>query len=334
MATSQKRYLLFACLLSALFMVAIFCLAGSQICRAHGSHNYKPPPPPPPSIPRWQSSPGALPGGPGIGGPSTPGATAPSGPTTPGPATTGGPTRSRRSGAFTKRARALTGPTNTWEYWWARNRYQFIDLSGHRYQSRGATTVTNNPDKSLADARKALTDRAIRTLRLFLDDDSARVKRAAIIALGRLKDERSQEKIIGAMQDGNQLVRTAAVLSLGLSNSGQARYNLLHLAQGSDFASKLVGQAVPPPEMRAFAEISLALTNAMGVGNVLEKVALDGNCDSQIRAMALEGLGILGGDKAVKFLIDYAKQKRIDYRLQSATAIAMGKTHDPPLKTR
>ncbi len=327
MAISPRRYLLIACLLIAPLLVAVFCLGGSQICRAHGGHNYKPPPKP--VVPRWQPSPGTPPGGPGVGGPSTPGPTAPTGPSTGRPSTTGGNTRPRGAGAFTKRSRPLTGPTNTWEYWWARNRYQFIDLSNKRYRSRGAITVSNDPDASLAEARKTLTNRAIATLRLFLDDSSARVKRAAMIALGRLKDTRSQDKIIGALQDGNQLVRTAAVLSLGMSGSGQARYNLLHLAQGSEFASKLVGQAVPPPEMRAFAEISLALSNAMGIGSVLERVALDANCDNQIRAVALEGLGLLGSEKAVKFLIDFANKKRLDYRLQSATAIAMGKTHDP-----
>jgi len=326
MVPSPQKCLLCACLLIVPVIVAIFCFSGGQNCNAHGTHNYKPPPPP--NIPRWQSTPGAAPGGPGVGGPSTPGPKAPTaGPG--GPSTTGGGTRSRGAGAYTKKARVLTGPKNTWEYWWARNRYQFIDLSNDRYRSRGATTLSNDPDASIAEARKKLRGRAIATLRLFLDDSSARVKRAAMIALGRLKDTRSQDKIVDALQDGNQLVRTAAVLSLGMSGSGQARYNLLHLAQGSEFASKLTGQAVPPPEMRAFAEISLALTNAMGIGSVLERVALDRTCNDEIRAMALEGLGLVGNEKAVKFLIDFAKRKKLDYRLQSATAIAMGKTHDP-----
>jgi len=167
------------------------------------------------------------------------------------------------------------------------------------------------------------------------------LRRAASISLGRLNDDASIPKMIKMLQDGHKTVQSSAVLGLGLSANGRARYTLLHLARGTEYAVKLVGSSSIPPHLRGFAAISLALSDSDGARNIgpvrdlLRNVARDESAGDDVRALALESLGLLvggeenGGEEAVRFLVDFAGRGKTDYRLVSAAVAAMGKTKNP-----
>jgi len=169
-------------------------------------------------------------------------------------------------------------------------------------------------------------------LRLFLNDRSAVVKRAALISLGRLNDEVSYPKIVSMLKDADMNVRCSAVLALGLLKSREAQFTLLQLADNTDQAKKLVGESSAPSYIRGFAVISLALRDSARTGAVeslLKDIAVDSSCSEEVRAMAIGGLGLIGSDESVRFLANFSRKRKVDYRLLSTTETALGVTNNP-----
>lgn len=189
------------------------------------------------------------------------------------------------------------------------------------------------PDGAPANNGSAGTSRlrsmSITSMKLFLNDRSARARRAAVLSLGRLKDKRSIPTLIGKLKDTNQMVRHSAILALGLSGDGKARYTLSHLARDTEEGAEFVGNTAVPSLLRGFSLIILSLTGSPGIGPILQKIALDSSCQVEVRAMAIEGLGLLADDDAIRFLVDFSQIPRQDYRLHSAAATALGKSGNP-----
>lgn len=356
MNISRKEYTILLCAVLALpvFLAASFVTV--DCCLAHGNPGYQPPPPPPPPEPpppppdaQGGSSGGqgngpSTPGGSGSGGPpkppgacTGPASPGPNGPSTPGPTgplsgTRGPAGAGRGAGAFTRKSRNATAPSNSWEFWWARNRYEYMDFPKNEFELRGPLTPTTDPDYSGSAAMDRLRNRSIEVFRLFLDDKSARMRKSALICLGRLNDVQSLPRIIDKMKDGNQAVRSSAVLALGLAQDGKARYTLLNMARDTKYASKLVGKDSTSPYLRGTAGVLLALTESEGIGPVravLQQTAADKTCNDEVRAMALEGLGLLGDEESVQFLSEFSQKSRTDYRLVSAAVTALCKSDDP-----
>jgi len=269
-------------------------------------------------------------GSPGVSHPtpSVPGPRAPSGPTTPSNsgAGTGGPTRPTPASAFTKRARRATTTTAGWEYWWARNRYRFLQL---RLPDRHDLCLTKG-DHTIESVNTQgavwLRNRAIETLRLCLNSDQPAVRRGALVGLGKLRDEASFSQMLKALKDRHLSVRRTAILALGLTGTTEARDALLSLVHNGKEGASLVGDSTVHVEFRCLAELSLALAGFEEVGSDLMKIASDDSCAGAVRAMAIEGLGLIGGEAAIRFLIEFSENTKIDYRLMSATVTALGKT--------
>ena len=321
-----------------LFVTAVFSFSfPPSAAVAHGV--YKRPPPPVPSPPRSHPiQPGihgnglgpATPGGPTIPGPAVPG-----GPTTLGPAgrggITGGPGRPGGGrGAFTKRNRAAATRANTWEEWWARNRFRFLYFPGKGPCKWNVYTPSGkkSPVPS-AGAPSAFRLKCARAISPFLKSPSAQVRRTAALALGRLDDETSLPTVIAFLEDRNETVRTAAVLALGFFHSSRARYILLNIAGGTRAGRRFVNVSTLPPAFRGYAGIALALARDRDAARVLTAAAEDEDNDPGARALALEGLGLLGGPKALRFLSSFTERKKTDTRLLSAAVTALGKTGDP-----
>ena len=297
-------------LVLALCALASCFLSGTETVKAHGSHIYQPPASgpgasaPSPNLP--VAMPRTKPGTPG--GPSTP--------------------QNDPKGARTKRTTGAVTQTGSWEYWWARNRYRFLEFPDTPFALAPGQVFTpdNNPVKIMRAKREQLRTRSLEIFRPYLGHGSARLRQAAVLSLGRLNDEDSLEKMQKLLADGNLTVRDSAILALGLHGNAKARYSLMHLARGSRDGSRLIGQSLIPARMRSFAEISLAATRTLGSGPILQEIALDARCDDEIRALALEGLGLLGDDSSVRFLSDFITNTRHDYRLLSTALTSLGKT--------
>ena len=98
-------------------------------------------------------------------------------------------------------------------------------------------------------------------------------------------------EMLELLQDNNTLVRDTAVVALGLNGCTEARHILLHLAMGSKTACRMLGLSSVPPQLRVFAETTLAVTRASGIEPILQTIALDPSSPDDVRGMALEGLG-------------------------------------------
>jgi len=228
--------------------------------------------------------------------------------------------------AFTKRNRPATTATAGWEYWWARNRYRFLKSRLPDLRDAGLTKSDETIEPGQTQGAVWLRNRAIETVKRFVNADQPAVRRGALIGLGKLRDEASVPKMISALKDRDLSVRRAAILALGLSGTTEARDALLNLVHNGEEGAKLIGDPTVYAEFRCLAVLSLALAGFEEVGTHFMKVASDDSCEGAVRAMAIEGLGLLGGDDAIRFLIEFSENTKSDYRMKSATLTALGKT--------
>jgi len=336
---SRKAFLVTLCLIFTFSDPIIIPLASMKTCHAicnwNGGGNYNPPaapPQPPPDIPRWNGGgDGVGPSTPGQPGPAAPGAARPSGPQTPsGGGTDSGPRGpAKRQGSFTKKRKNTTTMPATWEYWWARNRFAFVDVPDNAFDPRGPVTPSARPDQARQDARRQFLELASKTFRPFVDGPSSHLERSSLVALGRMDDSTSVTATIAQLGNRNTSVQISAILGLGLSENRKAQYTLLNILRDTRHARELIGQAVTPTFMRSFAGFALALSGSRGAGPVLHEIARDKKTDSGLRAVALEAIGLLGNSQAVAYLAELTEDKRADKRLVAAAVTALGKTGDP-----
>lgn len=334
---SRKVFLITLCLIFTFSDPIIIPIASTNTCHAkcnwNNGGNYNPPgppPQPPPDIPVWDGG-----GAPGTGsprqeGPTVPGIAAPTGPQTPsgGGGDNGPRGPARRQGSFTKKSRKTASTPATWEYWWARNRFQFVDVPDNAFEPRGPTTPSAPSDQPKQDGRRKLLDLAAQTFRPFIDGASSHLKRSSLVSLGRMNDDASVTATIAQLGDPNATVQVSAILGLGLSHNRKAQYSLLNILRDTPHGRALVKQAVTPTFMRSFAGFALALSGSRGAGPVLHEIARDTRADSDLRAMALESIGLLGGPQSVEYLANFTKDRRADKRLVAAAVTALGKTGD------
>ncbi len=332
---SRKVFLVTLCLIFTFSDPIIIPIASMKTCHAicnwNNGGNYNPPGPPP-DIPRWDGG-GGAPGlsAPGQPGPASPGASRPVGPQTPsGGGTDSGPRGpAKRQGSFTKKSRKTTSMPATWEYWWARNRFQFVDVPDNAFDPRGPITPSARSGQSQQNVRRQLLELASKTFRPFVDGPSSHLKRSSLVSLGRMNDDASVTDTIAQLSDPNAGVQVSAILGLGLSQNRKAQYTLLNILRDTPHARKTISQAVTPTFMRSFAGFALALSGSRGAGPVLHEIARDERANSDLRAVALEAIGLLGTPQAIRYLTDFTKDTRADKRLVAAAVTALGKTGDP-----
>ncbi len=302
--------------------VAVLLIAAfSVLCPAHNVI-YKPPPPKPP--PKWKVTKALydkyLPKlGPKGGVTGGQGARSPGMPVGPG-------------GGMTKKSTSTSAPRVSWEYWWARNRYAFFEIPNlaDNVSKMFPSTPLDEDDTSGSSTVNALRTKSVNMIRPLLDHQSARMKRGALIGLAMLNDTESLPGIQALLQDGNQTVRDSAVLALGIIDSRDAKHSLMHIARGTPEGCRIVGQSSIPAYFRGFALISLALKKSTGIVPLLRYVACDLDSLPDVRAMAIEGMGLWGGEEEAKFLMEFVEdQKKADPLLVSTAVNAVGKTGEP-----
>lgn len=307
-------------LASVVFLIYAGYLA---TCNAHGP-TYKPPPPPPSDVVIFEDMRDHLPP------PLTPFAGGPGGPNSHGglPKLPTGPGAPTGRGGMTKKSRGLTTSDVTWEHWWARNRYQFLKFPNIGESANKMYPATFDAKGNPLGSRGITAQKAkmLALIRPLLDDKSARLRRSALISLGMLNDSTSLPGMTKRLQDGNQTVRDAAILGLGMMEDGGARHILLHVARGTDSACKTLDQSSVPDYFRAFSEVSLALGKTDGLCTLLRTLAEDSRISSEIRAMALEGLGLIGDEECVRFLMEFIEENRVAPMMLATATAALGKS--------
>lgn len=294
-----------------------------QVCSGHGGgHAFidPPPPPVPPPPPPWTHqppNPGTIPGS-NPGGPSTPS------PQTGGKgATTGG----KVSGAMTKKSRAAS-PQITWERWWARNRYQYLDFPSLMDNAR-MYPVSPRP-RNGADIIEPLKEKSLTMMRPMLDSESARLKRAALVALARLDDQESYPKVLELLRDPNYMVRDDALCALCILNHPSAKLTLMHIARGTKSAVRTIEQKTIPAHFRGFAQLSLAMDQKRGFSAVLRSLAEDPACPADVKAIALESLGLYHEEDSTRYLMDFVENsKKAPKEVLASAVTALARSRDP-----
>ncbi|MBU0753709.1 MAG: HEAT repeat domain-containing protein, partial [Planctomycetes bacterium] len=322
-------------------IICLICLCFIVQVDAHVPVHSPPPPPTTPgiqgSLPSYLPPLDFVPPNQGVTGSGFPVASQPSGrvgrpqtPLTPGGGLLPGP-NGGGSGSLTRKRQGATSTAITWELWWARNRYCFMKLPGLEPSMSDLVPLTPSSGSSSFQASilTRLRHESIALFRLMIDHDSARLRRASLIGLAMLDDNDSFPAIVKGLKDPNQTVRDSAVLALGILPHTEAKYTLLHLAQGTSLACASLDQSHVPDYVRGFAEVSLALEDVSGVESTLRDLAGDHETQPQVRALALEGLGLLGGDESVLFLMDFADSLREPSELLAGAVTALSKTRDP-----
>lgn len=236
-------------------------------------------------------------------------------------------TPAKGAGTGTRVSKPMTRSSDlSWQHWWARNRFNYLHFPT---LSEKPSRFPFTPGSDASASLNALKEKSIALFRPMLEDKSARLRRASLIGLARLKDRDSLPDMIQRLQDTNQTVRDYALLALGILDCSEAKHTLLHVARGTREASRELNQSSIPDYFRGFAEVSLAMAKTKGVGGILQSIAEDPASSPEIKAMALEGLGLLGGEESAKFLIDYLDSPKAPPEVLSSAAIALGKTHEP-----
>jgi hypothetical protein len=152
--------------------------------------------------------------------------------------------RTAAQGGLTRKNRYGTSTRITWEHWWARNQYRFL-LFPNVYDNLSmfpSTPGPNNDDWLL----KNLKTESVTFMRPLISHDSPRLRRASLIGLARLEDDDSYLDMVEKLKDSNQTVRDTALFALGILKNTEAFHTLLHIARGTDEASKILNQSALP----------------------------------------------------------------------------------------
>lgn len=208
------------------------------------------------------ATPGARPGpGPGAGAPSTGRPTGSGG--QPGPAT------SAPSPAAPRTATLAMTSDDGWWLWWEYNKTEFLKpkrrpLSDLVLSLEGDEALRQRLER----ARLMLTGLGETASR----DDSAVVRAAAVISLGRVGQEAAMDELTKALQDPHQDVRHATILALGANGGEAAQAVLVTLARTGMYGEK--GERVSP-YARPLALVALGLGRRAGFGEEATDVALE-----------------------------------------------------------
>ncbi len=256
-------------------------------------------------------------------------------------ATTGGSVRNPGRGGRTGicavgRGRAGTAEASfvesldRWDVWWETNKFDFIDLprqgSPERRGAPGTTTSRYSEDESRTNARPAV----LAAMRDLAASSDAAVRSSAIVALGKLHDHDSIDMIQEALGDGSFQVRRAAMLSLGVMESGRGAYALMSIAQETPMACDLLGTTSIPVDDRGSALLSAALRGDSASTLLVERLlAAHGKVDDELLSLACDAAGLMATDDHLDTLMTIADDDDLPEFVRSSAVTAIGRIAEP-----
>jgi len=221
----------------------------------------------------------------------------------------------------------------TWEEWWARNRFKYIDFPDTLESASSIFPFTPSPgidkNSTLKQYFDSLKIRSINLIHPMLKHRSHQVRGAALMSLGMLNNTESYQDIINGLKDPNQSVKDSAMLALAFLDDVKANHTLFHLAQNTDEGAKFLGQTAVPNIFSGLALSGLVLNKVKSVDGFLRSLAVNKDMNQELRGVALECIGLSGGETSAKFLADYAVDERSDPVLRSMAVNAMSRINEP-----
>ena len=146
-------------------------------------------------------------------------------------------------------------------------------------------------------------------IRLALDDEEPGVRFAAILALGRLKDEHARRHLQRFASDPDPGVRVASYYAL---------HRLGDVSRSALLAELLLEH--PAPEVRRDAAYVLGLLGEPGAVKLLAKAMKDQ--DESVGRQALESMARLGSEEAIKHLTFWASSGEGLVRVRAVNVLA------------
>jgi len=255
------------------------------------------------------------------------------------PAGTGVPplSHSHAGGAQAAGLAETSTPTflrDTWDQWWETNKFDFIEL--RRVQDSPVTPQGGRAETAaerelrFAAVRAHVRERVLPVVReLTLSTDDA-VRGAAAVALGKLRDGDSLDRISALLGDGSLEVRRAAMLGMGVLSSGRGSWMLMHVADDSHQGRELVKSAPVALDDRGTALLAATLRGDDAAEQLLLQLLSEpGDVPTELLAMVAEAAGLLGSTDAIRPLIDLAFDQDLPEHVRSAATSALGRIGDP-----
>jgi aminopeptidase N len=182
------------------------------------------------------------------------------------------------------------------------------------YQLKNAETVPDRADAAAALAEFKSNGDVVAALGAAARKDPFwGVRAEALKSLGKIGGEDAEAQILQALSDSKPWVREVAVAQLGnLKEDPSLVTKLTEIAAGDDAYS-----------VRGAALKSLAALKAPNAFETLSAVVKSDSPEDVLRASALRALGVLGDDRAIPILLDWAALGRpLDTRGAAIFALA------------
>jgi len=293
---------------------------------------------------------------PGSGG-TQPGATGPAAGPGGGGRTLGGRTASPRAGS----RRSASRGAESWWLWWEFNKLDYLAANPLRVRTPEITGTRTREIEARVRKRAEESRRAavLPALLAELDHDDARVRGAAVIAVGRIGGAEAVPYLLKRLDDPQLWVRDRAILALGATGADEAGRVLLRIARTGSHLPR--GKSAISPDARPLSILGLGLHSRyqgaavhdaavadlvakakkrdledLGGAGLLHgvlspgeridavtvKIAMDQNAPDPVRARAIERLGTLSSGKAMPALQRTLAGPRLELRRSAALALA------------
>ncbi len=225
-------------------------------------------------------------------------------------------------------------PSDTWDQWWETNKFDFIEL--RRVQDAPVTPQGSLPETAaerelrLAGIRAHLRDQVLPVLRELTASSDDAVRGSAVVALGKLRDSESLDRIGALLGDGNLEVRRSAMLALGVLSSGRGAWMLLHVGDDSQHGRTLVNASPVPVDDRGTALLAASLRGDDSGEQLLLQLLTDRKgTPTELLALVADAAGLLGSTEVIRPLIDLAFDQDLPEHVRSAATSALGRIGDP-----
>lgn len=226
------------------------------------------------------------------------------------------------------------GINDSWQMWWETNKFDFIEL--HRVQDAPLTgqgrliETETQRDKRLAQIRVVLDNTVLPLFRQLTEAPDPAVRASAAVALSKLQDTEGAVLARTMLADGSFDVRLAAMLALGITESGRASYQLVSIAADAKFGRELLDNSGLSDEERGTALLTAALRGQGSTEMILDELLEEPDeVPNQLLATACEAAGLSRNTRHIAALTTIARDDSHPEFIRSAALNALGRMGDP-----
>ena len=226
------------------------------------------------------------------------------------------------------------GINDSWQMWWETNKFDFIDL--HRVtdapltgQGRLTETETQRA-KRLAQIQVVLDTTVLPLIRELTKAPDPAVRASAAVALCKLQDAEGANLAKELLADGSFDVRLAAMLALGITESGRSSYQLVSIAADARFGRELLDNSGLSDEERGTALLTAAIRGQGSTEMILDELLEEpSKVSNQLLATACEAAGLSRNTRHIAALTGIARDDSHAEFIRSAALNALGRMGDP-----